>query len=169
MWANIHGGGRGTLGEGKRRERQDSLSSGPQKDTAKTQALQQVKGVFLFLAGACSSQPRQSANHKVDPVPSEGGDLSLAAEPSAEGRSEAPGSWQSLQELEARDAHGHDTLHQGVDVGGTLSPQLQGEDLSRPPSVGLTSLSILPWPAYSWHTGKCQALGIGAQRLSGAC
>lgn len=41
--------------------------------------------------------------------------------PKDEGRSEAPGSWQSLQELEARDAHGRDTLHQGVEVGSTLS------------------------------------------------
>lgn len=30
-------------------------------------------------------------------------------------------------------------------------------------------LSILPWPGYSGHTGKCQALGIGAQWLSGTC
>lgn len=95
----------------------DSHRSGPQKNAAKTQSLQQVKGIFQFLAVACRFPPRQerqSPNHKVDPVPSEGGDLSPAAEPSAEGWSEAPGSWQSLQELEARDAHGRDTLHLGV-------------------------------------------------------
>ena len=41
---------------------------------------------------------------------------------SDEGWSEAPRSWQSLQELEAREAHGNDdTFHQGVEAGGTLS------------------------------------------------
>lgn len=148
-------------------ERQPQLR--PQKNTAKAQALQQVKGIFPFLAISCSFPPRQerqSPSHKLDPVPSKGGDLSPAAEPSAEG-------WRDAVFAGAESQGCSWQWHPSSGYGSgrhTVSIASEGRVcLYLPPLPHGSPLSILPWPGYSWHTGKCEALGIGAQRLFRAC
>lgn len=108
-------------GEGKPRERQkDSLSSGPRRTQQRLKLFSRSKASFHSLPSHAAS--RQGRRGKAQATSWTQCHQREGTSAQLQSHLLKDGGMQSLQELKARDAHGNGTLHQGMEVGGTLSP-----------------------------------------------